>query len=58
MKVIHNKRNSRINLEKGYTDFTVGLNYNPVSWLVEINELEIGIIIYRKGGGLERHTQS
>jgi hypothetical protein len=34
------KRNNRIELEWGYTDSTVGKNYNPVSWLAEIIKLE------------------
>ena len=53
-----NKINSRIELKQGYTDSTVGYNYNPVAWLMEINGLERGLIIWlqRKGGGLERHA--
>ena len=40
------KRNSRIELEQGYMDSTVGQNYNPISWLVKIVELEKGVIIW------------
>ena len=39
-------------------DSTVGLNYNPVFWFVEIIELQNGVIIWkhRKGGGHEWHS--
>ena len=34
------QRNSTLELEQGYKDSTIGLNQNPVSWLVEIIELK------------------